>query len=349
MTIIFYFETLLSKQYAEIKGEFKLCNVNSNLIMLNLNSNCFRQSPKQLEKYKKNFTIKRVDKAYVFSKHNFLLETVGTECKMLIRKYRFSKDLLFNRFVQNDIEEIRLSKHDCYKMFMEKKCGDLTQSFDMQCNGNNNKTCWFRQNIVQEFPFYFGTIEKHFFECHLSEKIVYAQNKNQNIFHNSIRPCFAEDGVCLLPQSTIIWNTNEIRNCPYERLIHLNDLEYAYVETNDLIVTSESENYLFKLEKKINECDIEFYSTSEGLYLSFYYGNKELKSKLENLAVSKYPINHFIDRDKHDLMIAEEDYVDNHLFNQIEQLQCSMLINSIRQSLYLEDKFILLNKMGNFK
>lgn len=320
-----------------------MCTVNSNLNMLNIQTDCFSK----IRVKKKNlYDIKSVKQAYVFSKHNFILETKGTECKMLVKKYRFTRDLLFNKYVQNNIELITLSKFDCQKMLVEKKCGDYKQSFDMKCT-SNNKTCWFIQEIVEEFPFYFGTIEKNFIECHFNEKIVMAQNSNQNIFHNSKTACLAIDGVCLMPQSTIIWNTNDIRTCPYERLIHLDDLQYDQSSYDEVLI-SHNENYLFKLVKKVYDCDLEFYLTSEGLYLSFYYGERQLKKKLEQLHLSKYDLNHFIDRDKNDLILAEQDFENSRLLLLFKQLQCTMMINLIKQNLHLRDTFIQLNNMGNY-
>lgn len=341
-TSIFYAELI------ELDDNYKMCTVNSNINLLNIEKNCFKNKVNSIDVPIKGFEIKRVERAYVFSKHNFILETKGIECKMIVRVYRFKRDVLFNKFVQNDIEIVTLSKHDCNKMVAEKKCGDFTQLYDMQCTNNN--TCWFKQKVVEEFPFYFGTIEKRFFECHLNEKIVLAQDKKQNIFHNSKQPCLAEHGVCFMAQSTIIWKTSDIKKCPYERLIHLNDLqrvEDPSSSTSNFIVQSKRENYLFKLVKKIEECDIEFYSTSEGMYLSFYYGYGNLRKKLENIPISKYEMNHFTDRDKNDLLLAEHDFENYQLLNLIEQLECSQMINSIRQNLHLRDTFIRLNNYGN--
>lgn len=315
--------------------------------MLNTNSNCYKYSNFDNEMSTKNFDMGRNKRAYVLSKHNFLLETMGTECKMIVRKYRFSRDLLFNKIIQNDIETVKLTRHDCSKMKTEKICGDLlTQSFPMQCVNNN--TCFFKQNIVEDFPLYFGTIEKRFYECHLNEKLVLAQNRHQNLFHNSNGACLAESGVCNMPQSTIIWNINDIRKCPYERLLYLNDLERVESSLDNFLVISKRENYLFKLRENFTECDIDFYKTSEGLYLAFYDGHIPLKKKLEELPISKYSINHFTDRDKNNLIIAEHDFENNILFTMIEKLKCTMMKNFIRQNLHLRDTFLKLYNFGIF-
>lgn len=341
---IFIIKHLFGQKYTDINGNFKMCTVNSNINMLNIQSDCFSKN-RSNKKTIGLSNLQSVTEAYVFSKHNFVLETMGTECKMLVKKYRFSRDLFFNKFVQNDFELIQLSKQDCKKMLIEKKCGDFRESFEMKCT-TNNRTCLFNQDIVEEFPFYFGTIEKRFVECHLSEKIVMAQNSFQNVFQNSNKPCLAADGICFMPQSTIIWNTNEIRKCPYERLIHVDDF-YFESRYDDTIIISQRQNYLFKLVEKVNECDIDFYSTSEGLYLSFHNGQSNLKKKLEQLPISKYDLNHFTDRDKNDLILTEQDYENNRLLDLIKKLQCSMMINSIKQSLHLDDTFLNLNNLGN--
>lgn len=331
-----------SQEYYDLNGNFKMCIVNSNINILDVKSNCFGENMPNAN----NLDIENmegIEQAYVFSKHNFLLETKGHECKIIARKYKFSRDLLFNRFIQNDVEIVRVSKHDCLKMLNEKKCGDFRQSFSMECSNNN--TCWFRQPIVEEFPFYFGTIEKQFYECYINEKIVMAQNLNQNIFHHSIKPCYASDGICILPQTTIIWNVNDIRKCQYERLIHLTDLKRLQV-SNSILFKSFQEKYLFKLKKKINDCETDFYSTTEGLYLSFYHGDLILKKKLEQFQISKYNLNHFIDSDKDDLLLAEQDYENYLIISMIKQMQCNVFINSINQNLHLQDTFVKLKNFG---
>ena len=341
-----FFLVYQSLECYEIFGNFKECIVNSNVNMLEFDDECFRDPDEYTLSFDSDFEASEGVTnfpAFVFSKRNFILETKGYECKMVIHRYRYSKDFLFNKYIQNSIEYIHLSRSECLMMVNERKCGRLNNIKKMQMR--NKKEYFYIDKITEEFPFYFGTIEKEFYECIFFEKIVLAQSLTESIFHNSIEPCYAEDEICYFAESSVVWEREDIRRCPFERLIELSSLSVK-PKTNSTIFYSDSQQYLFKITNKENQCGHDLYLTTEGLYLSFYKSDWKLREQLLVFSTSKYNIDHFIDKDKNDLILAENDYTHFKMTEMMLDVACSMFSNTIQSNLDQKDKFLKLNYLG---
>lgn len=332
----------------EIEGNFKECIIGSNLNMLQFDDECFRDPDDYVKSFDTDFPKIGNNPnfpAFVFSKHNFILESKGFECKMLVHRFRYSRDFLFNKYIQSSNEIVKLSRADCLSMVIEKQCGKFGNKQKMQMTSNSEYI--FKEKVTEEFPIYFGTIEKEFYECKFIEKIVLAQTLTDSIFHNSIEPCFAEDEVCYFADSTVIWEREDIKRCPYERLIELPLLNLKK-KTNSTIFYSDTYEYLFKIISKKNECGFDFYLTTEGMYLSFYKSDFKLREQLNALPLSKYNINHFTDRDKNDLILAENDYTHLKMTEMTLDVACSLFLNTIQMNLDQKDKFLNINYLGKF-
>lgn len=344
LNIILFVLTLTfpAHEFQDIIGEFQECLLTPTNNMLQLDENCFLNSNDEQQlifdghKYKQDSTFP----AFVFSKHNFILETKGFECKMNIKTYYYRTDFLFRKYIQNEIKQVQMTKLECMLMVKEQMCNGKHK---MACTFDND--CYFQEDIVEDFPTFFGTIKKDFVECSYHEKIVLAQSHNKSIFHNTKKPCYPNDEVCFFADSTVIWNKDDVRTCPYERLIELPKLHLDNNQENTIFYTDNKE-YLFKFVEKITECGLDFYLTSEGLYLSFYDAN--LRSKIIQIPTSKYEINHFLDRDRNDLLLAESDYTMYKKSLVSTKLACSMFLNTIQMNLDKQDKFLSLNYLGNF-
>ncbi|CAF0812637.1 unnamed protein product [Brachionus calyciflorus] len=329
----------------KLEGNFKECMVGTKLNMVKFDNDCFRDTENNDDdRFEQVFTNKdKYFPAFIFSKHNFILESKGFECKLIIHKFRFSKDFLFNKYIQKDILRVKLSKNECLTMAKDKECGKYNDKKQMKCNKNND--CSFVDEISEEFPFYFGTVEKNFYECHISERIVQAQNLNVSIFHGSQGPCYAEDEVCFFEENTIVWDKNDIRTCQFERILELPFLELKPFSKSSIFFTKK-QDYLFKLKKKEIHCGKEFYLTTEGVYLAFYLNDQSLRTRLLDMKTSKFNINHFIDTDRNDLIIAENDFQRFLIYKLTMNLACSMIMNTIQANINNDDTFLHLNYLG---
>jgi hypothetical protein len=342
--LIISFSGNFAKSMTEISGQFKECLIGASLNMLEFDEECYRDPDQYQSNFNRNFyKSDSHTPAFVFSKHNFILESKGFECKMLIHKYRYSKDFLLNKYIEKDIQIVQLSRSECLLMVKEKECGQLNHKKKMTCKKEHE--CSFVDVVQPEFPFYFGAIEKDFVECHVSERLVMAQNLNSTIFASSKEPCFAEDEVCYFQESIVVWEREAIRVCSFERLIDLPQLQ-RMPGSNGTIFFTKNDEYLFRITQMETHCGIEFYLTTEGLYLSFYDNDEALKDKLLQLPPSKYNINHFVDKDRNDLILAENDFQKYKMNELTMDVACSMFMNTIQASINNDDTFLVLNYLG---
>ncbi|CAF1058087.1 unnamed protein product [Brachionus calyciflorus] len=328
----------------QLKGEFKECIVGTKLNMLEFDNDCFQDPEESLNDFEKYFDKNEsIFPAFVFSKHNFILESKGFECKMLIHKFRFSKDLFLNKYVQKDIVKVTLSKSDCFTMAKENECGQFSDKKKMICNKNNE--CNYNDKVIEEYPFYFGTIEKNFFECHVSERIVLGRNLKSSIFHNAKSPCYPEDEVCFFEDSTVIWDKKDVLLCRFERILHVPQLQ-VLKNSKFSIFYSPDQEYLFKLKKLESQCGFNFFLTTEGLYLAFYNKDIHLRNGLQSMRRSRFNFNHFTDKDRNDLIFAENDYKKLKIHKSIMNLGCCLLLNTIQANINNQDLFLKLNYLA---
>jgi hypothetical protein len=331
--------------HTEVHGEFKECVIGSNLNMLKFDQECYRDPNEYVSSFDGYFgkVQSSVYSAFVFSKHNSILETKGYECKMVVHNYRFSRDFLFNKYIQKDLHIARLTRSECLQMVRDKTCGNLERKQKMTCTSPNE--CHFVAEKVESFPFYFGQIEKEFVDCQFHERIVVAQTLETKVFQNAIEPCFAQDEVCYLAESTVVWEREEVRKCTFERLIDLPQLQ-SMPGSRSTIFYTENNQYLFKVTQKQTQCGFEFFQTTEGLFLAFYTPNSDLKNRLAEIPISKYNINHFVDKDRNDLILAENDYQKMKMTEMTLDVTCSMFMNTIQSNINNDDTFLTLNYLG---
>jgi hypothetical protein len=228
-------------------------------------------------------------------------------------------------------------------MVRDKRCGKLEKQQKMTCTSANE--CRFAEQIVETFPFYFGQIEKEFVDCEFREHIVVAQSLDSKVFQNSVEPCYAEDEVCYFTDSTIVWEREAVRTCRFERLLDLPELRIMEGSRSTIFYTQNNE-YLFKLTQQETHCGFDFFQTTEGLFLAFYTSHSDLKNRLAEIPISKYNINHFVDKDRNDLILAENDYQKMKMTEMTLDVTCSMLMNTIQSNINNDDTFLTLNYLG---
>ncbi|RNA44389.1 hypothetical protein BpHYR1_009679 [Brachionus plicatilis] len=344
MQFILYLFLLHLVHALEIYGQFRYCLLNSNLRMLN--SLCDDEENHDFDihsNFNQSIPIKR--SAFVFSKHKFILETIGYECTMIIYNVKFGRDIFFSKYIEKTSHFGKLTKADCQTMLKDKKCGNAESSYPLICMANGN--CDFKPNFTGVYPL-FGSLQQSFIGCSLTKRVILAQSLNSSIFSNSIGNCFAEDEVCFLATSTIIWSRNDIRKCLFERLTDLNDL-VIFNNQNKTLVYSDTAKLLFNLKEKIDDCGLNFHKTSEGLYLSFYM-EKYSKSKeaLLSLKTSGNKLTHFLDTDRQDFLLSESDFTQFKILRKLNDNHCRNIKNIIFSNMDRQDTFLqIVNKRND--
>ena len=320
-----------------VNGNFKECIVKSNMLHLDYDKLCFMNS----EINSSLVTIyNTTNEAIVLAKHNYVMEGIGYECSMKITTHVYETDIMFTQHDDSSDEYYQLSRLECYNMIESNKCGPN----EMNCS--NIDHCYYKQKTTNvKKPIWWGTSTAQLFECRYNKRVVMALNKNEKVFQNSISSCRAEDLYCQFDTSIVVWQTDVLRTCQFERILYVNDLMNIPPDTN--IYLAQNEHYLFKLNGEIiNACDdLTFFATHEGVYLSFIHDQIDLKH-LNNLKESKTASLHLQSADYRKLDLLEKDYVTFEMIELLSKLACSSMLNTIRNNLHRHDDFIIINEMG---
>lgn len=244
------------------------------------------------------------------------------------------------------------------------------------CNRNlmkckNKRSCFSsEQNKKSSFPY--GTLNTTVIvdECSFREIKVKSRDLSQSIFPDSKNLCYAHDGVCVMNESTIIWDKNNVRNCKYEKLVKLKQIyqrtesrENPYMKNGErngdgMIFTTQEYNeesnstnkYIFVLNSvKKNECGLELFETTEGTYMVFSSNKRTETEMLDSLDKSKLTLNSFHEKSthRHNNSLSVLSHVS---FQQsLRNIVCSLMINSIRLILTNSNnnKYVFVNFMGN--
>ncbi len=323
----------------EIFGNFKECHVNVLHNHLLFEETCFADDFEPNAGLSINPYLKH--NVTVLSKRDYFLEDIGFECSMKKTKITYIQDFFLNKYEAGPvIEDVPLSKLDCWKMIKEQKCN----SNPMGCK--SNKTCHYIEPPEIDYPQWFGKNAHIYYECQFNEKMVVATSHSSSVLHDAIEPCFPLDEVCYLPFSTVVWKTNMLRECPFERVLDILDLQIELLENGHHALVSKEEFYLFELVEERKECGTLMTTTTQGQYLIINPTSKE-KAFIDNLPKSKLAMEHFQEKDYRDLILAENDSKFMLFKKEIYKIECSLMLNSIRPHLNDDDTFIEINFLGN--
>lgn len=339
--------TELSRASTNVFGNFQLCIGDSTQHTLSTEKLCEEGSnlpDKAIKLYENavyNLYSYLKPEAYIFSKHNFILNGYGYECTMKMRKFSYEQDFLNNKYLSTSETFVELSPYDCMNMVKLQRCNKL----NMECKTQD--MCNFKEPMPSEtYKGWYSRNEITNYECSFHKRIVVANTKGSQVFQNAIDECLPQNLYCRLANSIVIWNADLLRTCTFERLEHVQDLQYDS-SLGIMTVFSEKLNLLFKLTGSMEtDCNgIQFHGTSEGLYLAFDLKDDE-KKMIENLPISNVSITHLQDKDIRELLLAETDKNLMGMIKIMKRLACSSMTNIIRSNLRHEDYFFKLNELG---
>ena len=322
----------------EVTGNFLECQTDSLHNHLQFDENCFSNENKPIKKV----SLSNPKNVTVLSKRDYYLEAIGYECSIKKSKITYIQDFFLNKYEAGPIVEIvSITRLECIALISDQLCDKIP----MNCK--NNHTCHFSQKPEVDFPYWTGSNSHVYYECQFNKKMVIASTKASIVIHDAVTPCLPDDGVCFLPTSTVIWETDTIRGCPFERLLDISSLHPKLLENGHHALYSVEDNYLFELVEDKSLCGLTLTTTTQGLYLSIEPSYSERRS-LNKLPKSKLKMEHFQEKDYRDLILAENDFKLMLFKKEIYKLECSLMLNAIRTRLDEDDTFIKINYLGKY-
>ena len=332
----------LGKTNIIVNGPFQKCDVDQNLDHLALDESCFssKNSNAAFEYYEISNNETYWKNVTVLTKNNNILDTLGFECK--------SKTTVYSKENSEVVTFNILTKEQCELLVRYQICFKKT----MKCK--NNLTCHAAITEYPGFPFNKLGKQKTIHECQFTQIKVISSNLSEPVFKNAISSCKPLDGKCEMSESVIIWDENLASNCPYQRLFTIDHLvqkagQYKGDFKGDYsgsALYSKKDFLLFILTSKVvSECGLILYLTSEGLYLSLASDFQTMQN-IGKLSHSKYNIKDFQDYYYGDHNFNENDFQSMHLKEELRNMACMIMLNTIRLHLNNQDKFVNVNYMG---
>ncbi len=336
-----------------MQGDFKECMVQSNQNMLKIEKCPDFEEDRQLPDVK---SVNRIEgSAFVFSKHQYVLEGLGQECSMKVRTFKLSTNIFFNKYSEQTEEIKKLSRYDCLNMISNDNCNGRK----MNCISKDE--CFYieKRNAERDVhPTWIGTHVFTLHECKYRNRLLTADSTTKNVIHDTIGSCQVNDLYCELRGSIVIWGREIIRTCLLERVLYIWDL-YSHKDSNNMIdfYYSNNQSLLFTpvdhqhnfsvlRGKKIKGCgEYEFIETTEGLYLGLIEDEATYHG-LSTLPESKVKMIHLQEKDMRDILISQEDYSLFTLFKMNLVFACSAFLNTIRSNINNDNTFVVVNEMG---
>lgn len=344
-----------------VNGDFKECLITRAMKHLTYDNMCFRQHDTHSlddddDDYDYDYTaeasynFKRTvfsKNAALFTKHNYLLEGTGYECSVKIHKYIFETTIVFTqRDPQIRESYLSLTRMECLNIIENQRCNRVP----MNCK--NPDECHFVEETPKDaWPIWWGTTTVDVYECKFHRRVLLAVNENSDVLPHAVGPCKPMNMHCVLESSTVVWNDEMIRKCPFELLIRMQDLAFTnfnHQPDYPLLISKQNKITLKLNLKTMNACEPEtqFYETTEGLYVTFLRTELD-KNNIKHFKTSMVNSLHIQSSDYRFLQLAEEDYKMYRVYRSIISLMCTTILNIIKSNMDNDDKFLVINESGS--
>ena len=192
--------------------------------------------------------------------HRLHHEVSGTayECKFYEVKVILKTSLLGHKFTPIEHERtVKVSETDCLMYAASKVCGNL----ETICEQTMCKTL--APNFTNDYVWPLE-IERKYKKCTYQQVQIEAEHPDDSVFRHG---CKAEDGVCELYESTIVWLPERvIHDCPYE---YIDNFPFERIEGN-VVIGNSKPKLAFQITKRVKVCakkSMDLYLTTSGLYL----------------------------------------------------------------------------------
>ena len=152
-----------------------------------------------------------------------------------------------------------MSESSCWEIIKNKKCNVKGVDYDLKCK---DLTCSFQQEPTEKFSWW-ETNTGSSYKCLTIQRVIDAETKDSLVFNHL---CRVTDKQCRLPNSIVVWNIENLMDCPFTRVS--NKITFEFDETGTF--ESEENHLLFKFSQFSRHCkDVMMMRTTEGLYLSY--------------------------------------------------------------------------------
>jgi hypothetical protein len=257
LQLLLIFTTLEFTNTTIISDDFNFCQSMSNMPTLDIDNLCNFNIVKQ----EQLIPTSNSTTLLILSKLHNIVNGIGYECSKTVTSRYLQQNIFgFKSIIKQTTSIISLTPEDCQYMLYTKKC----ENKQMYCEG---KICHLSIVSEQSYVYYTTVIAKDYF-CQIKPLLITAESVDTILFGQTNEKCTATKLFCKLSESTIIWSTDIIHDCPFE--IVLND-NFTIEENN--IVINETFQILLKIIEKTNWCAQNMYSTTERLYIIAYPNN----------------------------------------------------------------------------
>ena len=258
-----------------IEGKFTYCNTEDDSLRYWSNDLTCLENNLKLLGNKKTLTM--------LTKRHDHVNGAGIECAIYKTTSKYYQTF-FGQEIETSFTEVILVKRDeCIQMSKDKLCKDK----QMTCNGAN---CYYKSTRKPVYK-WLTTLEVIDHSCYVSNKIIIAANETSRLFDSK---CIATDLECTLEEKIIVWSKDIIHQCPFN---NHNTCEFQIYED---ILINKSNRLLFQINDNIRVCDVDMYTTTEGVYLV-------PESDENNIKLKSLPIKMDSEAIK-DFQLADEDY-----------------------------------------
>ena len=275
--LIDFDESLPERDSILVDGNFKFCQDHKNKLPLDIEGICKFPEVKITNKQKelhdlilndkkksgivpKEHTVNniKIKRSYlyldVYTKELNSVSGIGHECSVIKVTYKFTENLILNRFNARYEDPIKINEFDCKTMVKYKKC------FGKTMNCNENRVCSYNEGVEPEYT-WASTVEKSVHHCLLREKTIEAEDKSSFVLNTQ---CKASDYHCDLGYSVVVWEDSIVHRCPFKRIIKHQEFEYRSKG-----FSSQRLNVNFIYAGQSDLCKDKIMKTKEGVYLKF--------------------------------------------------------------------------------
>jgi hypothetical protein len=258
-----------------IEGKFTYCNTEDDSLRYWSNDLTCKKNNLKLLGNKKTFTM--------LNKGHDHVNGAGIECAIYKTTSKYYQTF-FGQEIETSFTEVNLVKRDeCIQMSKDKLCKDK----QMTCNGAN---CYYKSTRKPVYK-WLTTLEVIDHSCYVSNKIIIAANETSRLFDSK---CIATDLECTLEEKIIVWSKDIIHQCPFN-----NHNTYEFEIYEDILI-NKNNRLLFQINEKIRVCDVDMYTTTEGVYLVLESNENDIKLKGLPIKMDSEAIK--------DFQLADEDY-----------------------------------------
>ena len=252
ITLAMLMSTVLPNTNAiKIHDKFKFCEIHDNKAVWDIPESCqinnqFNQERQTPQSF------------YVLSKKSNEVSGTGWLCQATNRVVTTSVSFWNTpSIIRNERNPVELTREDCREMVNTKKCNNRP----MKCSGDFCES----EFKPEEKYSWFSTETTKWTECQIYSQQIDAELANTKILTSRITlsSCLARDLYCKLQSGIIIWDSDLIKECPYEWIKTITLEKFS-----NLLINKES-NTVFQPTRNTTICDnLNVLTTAEGSYLS---------------------------------------------------------------------------------